>query len=64
MNTTKGTQLPTWEEYLLANPCKPYEQSEKFADYDQRKWQHEDDLAKEWLKMHGKKHFGIEEHKP
>ena len=52
----EGIEL-SWQDFYKMNPPKEYEQSQKFGDYDQYLINHRNELGKEWLEFHGKKHF-------
>ena len=45
--------VPSWEEYQKQNSPRPYQQEEKFGDYDQRMSNHINNLYAEWLKLSG-----------
>lgn len=51
MENQNDTQ--SWEEYQKQNPPRPYQQEEKFGDYDQRMSNHINNLYAEWLKLSG-----------
>ena len=46
-----------WESILIANPPEPYEQSESYNAYFERKWWHREKLAINFLRSKNKRHF-------
>jgi hypothetical protein len=46
-----------WESILIANPPEPYEQSESYNAYFERKWRHREKLAINFLRSKNKRHF-------
>lgn len=44
-------EVDSWNDYKEKNPHKPYEQSEKYSAYFNRKTKHYDKLYKKWLSL-------------